>query len=147
MTKLLLDPVIFDSLIEHMAQPFLNKKIDKVAAIDAMGFIFGARVAEKLAVGLMLMRKGSKIGVETKTLTFTDYSKTEKSLEIATIAIKGGERILLVDEWSETGTQLKTAIKLIESSGGKVIGISCVSIDEEVKKDPIISKYMINSVL
>ena len=147
MTKLLLDPVIFNSLIEDMCKPFLNKKIDKVVAIDAMGFVFGARIAEKLGVGLILLRKGGKIGVATKSLSFTDYSKTEKSLEVATVALKAEERVLIVDEWSETGTQLKTAIKLIESSGGKVIGISCVSIDDEIKKDSTISKYMIYSVL
>ncbi len=114
MTKLLLDPVIFNSLIDDMRKPFLNKKIDKVVAIDAMGFVFGSRIAEKLGIGLVLIRKDGKIGIETKSISFTDYSKTEKSLEIATIALKGGEKILLVDDWAETGTQLKTAIKLIE---------------------------------
>ncbi len=147
MTKLLLDPVIFNSLIDDMCKPFTNKKIDKVAAIDAMGFVFGARIADKLGVGLVLIRKGGKIGIETKSISFTDYSKTEKSLSMATIALKGGERILMVDEWSETGSQLKTAIKLIELSNGKVIGISCINLDDEVKKDPILSKYVIHSVM
>ena len=147
MTKLLLDPVIFNSLIDDMCQPFLNKRVDKVAAIDAMGFVFGSRIAEKLGVGLVLIRKGGKIEIEKKSLTFTDYSKTEKSLEIATIALKNGERVLVVDEWSETGAQLKNAIKLVETSGGKVIGISCVNVDERVKIDPVLSKYIIHSVM
>lgn len=147
MTKLFLDPVIFNSLINDMYRPFLNKRIDKVAAIDAMGFVIGSRIAEKLGVGLILIRKGGKIGVPAKSISFTDYSKTEKSLEIAAGALKGEERILIVDEWSETGTQLKTAIKLIESSGGKVIGISCVNIDESVKKDPVLSRQLIYSVM
>jgi adenine phosphoribosyltransferase len=147
MTKLMLDPVIFDSLIDDMCKPFLNKKIDTVVAIDAMGFVFGSRIAEKLGVGLVLIRKGGKIGVDKKSISFTDYSKTEKSLEMATIALKGGERVLVADEWSETGTQLKTAIKLVENCGGKVIGISCVSVDNAVKKDFTLSKYMIHSVL
>lgn len=147
MTKLLLDPVIFNSLIDDMCQPFLNKRVDKVAAIDAMGFVFGSRIAEKLGVGLVLIRKGGKIEIEKKSLTFTDYSKTEKSLEMATIALKNGERVLVVDEWSETGAQLKNAIKLVEISGGKVVGISCVNVDERVKKDPVLSKYIIHSVM
>lgn len=146
-TKLLLDPVMFNALIEGMCQPFQNKKIDIVAAIDAMGFVLGSRIAEKLDAGLVLIRKGGKIGIETSALTCIDYSQTEKTLEIATIALKGGERVLIVDEWSETGAQIKTSIKLIESYGGKVIGISCIGILMQVKKDPALKKYMIHEVL
>lgn len=147
MTKLFADPVIFNSLIDDMCKPFLDKNIDKVAAIDAMGFIFGARIAEKLDVGLVLIRKEDKLQVPRKSISFTDYSDTEKALEIADGSLISKEKVLLVDDITETGAQLVNAIELITLSGGKVVGVSCVSISDRVRSDSAFSKYILHAVV
>ena len=147
LTGLFANPEILNSAIEDMAKPFLDQKINKVVALDALGFIFGTRIAEKLNVGLVLVRKSGKIGVKTKSISFTDYTKTEKSFEIAVDAIKPNDKVLIVDDWSETGSQLKATITLVESIEGNVIGVSCFNIDKPVFNDSVLSKYKLYSAL
>jgi len=145
LTDLYANPQIFNSVIEDMCKPFLDQKINKVVALDALGFVFGTRVAEKLNAGLVLARKEGKIGVETQSTSFTDYTKKEKSFEIAIDAICKNDRVLIVDNWSETGSQLKAVIGLVERMGGNVIGATCFNIDKPIFKDPILSKYKLFS--
>ena len=145
LTDLYANPQIFNSVIENMTTPFLDQKINKVVALDALGFVFGSRVAEKLDSGLVLARKEGKIGIKTQSISFTDYTKKEKSFEIAVDAISKDERVLIVDDWSETGAQLKATVSLVESMGGIVIGASCFNIDKPVFEDPILLKYKLVS--
>ncbi len=147
LTKLFANQKVFSSVIEDMSKPFLGAKIDRVVGLDALRFIFAARVAEKLNVGLVLARKSGKLSVPSQQISFTDYTKTNKSFEIANNAINSGEKILIVDEWSETGSQLKAAIKLVESMKGTVVGVSCFNIDNAVYKDIELSKYKLYSVI
>ncbi|MCP4706737.1 MAG: hypothetical protein GY865_19235 [candidate division Zixibacteria bacterium] len=134
-------------LIRSMAEPFQNSQIDKIVALEAMGFLFGAGVAFELNAGLVMIRKKDKIPWATKEFWFTDYSHKEKKFEIADDAIKPNEKILIVDDWSETGTQLKAAISLIEEQDGIVTGISCLNIDPQAKNDKILSNYNMYSVI
>jgi len=145
LTNLYANPQIFNSVIEDMSKPFFDEKINKVVALDALGFVFGARVAEKLNAGLVLARKEGKIGIETQSISFTDYTKKEKSLEIADGVISKNDRVLIVDDWSETGAQLKATINLVEGMEGKVIGATCFNIDNPVFEDPVLSKYKLFS--
>jgi adenine phosphoribosyltransferase len=147
LTLLLGNHQLFNSLIKDMAKPFLSSKVDKVVALDATGFIFGTGVAQALKVGLCLIRKPGKIAWDTKSTFYTDYTKERKGFEIAKDAISPNENILIVDDWSETGAQLKAAIFLVEQAKGNVIGISCANIDDRVKGDKIISKYKLSSAI
>lgn len=147
LTNLFIEPQVFNAVIDDMAEPFLSQQIDKVVALDALGFVFGIRVAEKLNVGLVLIRKSGKIGVEAKSISFTDYTKQEKVFEIAVDAVKLNDKILIVDDWAETGSQLKATTTLIESMGGEIVGVSCFNIDERVFNDPFFQKYKLRSVI
>ena len=93
------------------------------------------------------MRKEGKVPVEKESVSFVDYSKNTKTFEIAFNALNQGDRVLLVDEWSETGSQLKAAISLVNKMGAEVVGISCFNLDENVEADPELSKYKLYSVL
>lgn len=147
MTPLLNSRPALSSLIKDMARPFLSSEVDKVVCIEAMGFIFGMGVVQELKAGLCLIRKHDKIAWDIKSAEFTDYTGERKIIEIADDAIMPGEKVLIVDDWSETGAQLKAAIFLVEQAKGKIVGITCANIDERVKKDEIISKYKLNSVI
>ncbi len=146
-TLLLGNYQLFDSLIKDMAQPFLSSKVDKVVGLEAMGFIFGAGIAQELKAGLCLIRKPNKIAWNIKSTEFTDYSKEKKIFEIASDAILPNENILIVDDWSETGAQLKAAIFLVEQLKGNIIGITCAHIDNRAKNNPEISKYKLHSAI
>ncbi|MFA5050853.1 MAG: phosphoribosyltransferase family protein [Patescibacteria group bacterium] len=147
LTLLLANFKVLDNLIKDMARPFLHSKIDKVVALEAMGFIFGTGVARELKAGLCLIRKPNKIAWSTESIDFTDYTKQRKCFEIAKSAILPNEKVLIVDDWSETASQLKAAIFLVEQAKGIIVGISCVNIDDQAKNDKIISKYKLNSVI
>lgn len=146
-TQLLSDPAVFNSLINDIAKPFLSEKISKVVALDAMGFALGGAVAHLLKTGLVLVRKGGKSAWIAETAEFTDYSHEKKNLEIVKDALKPTDKVLIVDDWSETGAQLKAAINLIEQLGAIVIGISCINLDRAVKEDEVLKKYKLHSVV
>ena len=146
LTNLYSNPEVFNSVINDMSQPFLDKGITKVVALDALGFVFGARISEKLNTGLVLARKKGKIEIESKSISFTDYTKKEKSLEIAVGVINKNDKVLMVDDWAETGAQLRAVASLVEEMGGTVVGATCFSIEKIIFEDPTLSKYRLHSV-
>ena len=146
-SSLFLDPVIFKQAIKEMSGPFRLSSVNKVVALDALGFIFGSLIAQELNVGLVLFRKEGKIPVEKETIDFIDYTKTSKTFEVVSSAIVQGDKILIVDEWSETGSQIKAAISLTEKCGGVIAGISCFNIDISVKEDKELLKYNMFSLI
>ncbi len=146
-TPLFADASTFREVTKDLVAPFANKRIEKVAAIDALGFALGGSVASFLNAELILLRKGGKTPWDVSMTTFTDYSDEVKRLELATDAIQPGERVLLVDDWSETGAQLRAAVKLIERLRGHVIGVALIGYDEEVKKLPELSALQFNCLV
>jgi adenine phosphoribosyltransferase len=146
-SSLFLDPAAFDLAVKGMSEPFRSSKVSKVVALDALGFVFGPGIARELGVGLALFRKEGKVPVEKKTVHFVDYTKTSKAFEVASAAMAPGDRILLVDEWSETGSQIKAAISLVQQCGGLVVGVSCFNMDFSVRMDRELSGYHVHSLL
>ena len=130
-----------------MADPFRAKGVSAVAALDALGFVFGTSIAHELGVGLVLVRKGGKLPVDCESIPFVDYSGDAKTFEIVRGAIQKGDALLIVDEWSSTGAQLKASASLIEQMGGRVIGAVCYSMNARVKADPLLKKYILHSLL
>ncbi|MEN8173079.1 MAG: phosphoribosyltransferase family protein [Chloroflexota bacterium] len=145
-TPLFADAGAFSALIADLALPFNDVEIDFIAGIDALGFILGGALAQHLKVGFIPIRKGGKLPVEVDAARFVDYSAQEKSLEIRFDAIPRGARLLLVDEWIETGTQIRAAIQLIEGQGGELVGIAAVNIDENDRTKDIVDKYNCHSL-
>ena len=82
----------------------------------------------------------------TKSVEITDYSHTQKTLEIAVGVLSETDKILIVDDWSETGAQLRGAIALAEQCGAKVIGAAAVNIDDKILQDKTISKYILHYI-
>jgi len=134
----------FAFLIDDIIRPFKRSSYNKVAGLDALGFIIGGAVAHKTKKGFVAVRKGGKLpgiaGTLIKT-SFIDYTRKRKYFEINTDAIKHGDRIMIVDEWIETGAQVAAAIKLIEKQGGKVIGISCLCAERNESTQPLFDRY------
>ncbi|XP_075052925.1 adenine phosphoribosyltransferase-like [Mixophyes fleayi] len=116
--------------IEDLLQPFKTDQIDLVAGIDAMGFILGAAIATRLERGFLAIRKAGHLCVKTYSQSYVDYSGKEKIMEVRTDAIKPGVRVLLVDQWIETGGTMRAAIKLVEEQGGVVAGVATICIED-----------------
>jgi adenine phosphoribosyltransferase len=129
-TPLFADYEAFTALVEDLSKSFDASDFDVVAGIDALGFILGTALALHFQKGFVPVRKGGKLPVEVDMCQFIDYTGHEKSLELRADAIKHGTRVLIVDEWIETGAQVKAAIQLIEGQGGVIAGIAAINIDE-----------------
>jgi adenine phosphoribosyltransferase len=95
-------------------------KIDKVAGLEARGFIMGGAVAQSLGVGFIPIRKKGKLPGKTISQEYQlEYGTA--TLELHDDAIEAGERILLLDDLIATGGTAEAGIKLIETLGGVVV--------------------------
>ena len=120
----------FRALVRDLLSAFDHRTFDYVAGIDALGFVLGTAIALTARKGFVPIRKTGKLPVSCASVGFTDYTGRESSLEIGKDAVKPGARILLVDDWIETGAQVKAAVQLIESQGGLVVGICAINMDD-----------------
>lgn len=135
------DPSLFKKIIDELARPFMNLKVDKVVGVESRGFILGGAVAYKIGAGFVLVRKKDRMYAYDypKDLVFSeeciDYSDTKKVLEIEKDgkAIKEGDRVIIIDDWYGKGAQGNAAIRLVEKVGGKVVGVG-IMLDEMDKK-------------
>ncbi|TXI18624.1 MAG: adenine phosphoribosyltransferase [Nitrosomonas sp.] len=119
-TTLLKDPIGFRITIHELVNRYVDARIDRVAGIEARGFIIGAALAFQLGVGFVPIRKKGKLPAET---IGHDYQLEYGSdrIEMHVDAISKEDRILLVDDLIATGGTAEAAVHLIESMGGVVV--------------------------
>ncbi len=119
-TTLLKDPVGFRATIDELAQRYAGMKIDKIAGIEARGFILGAPLAYVMNKGFIPIRKKGKLPAETIGHDYELEYGTDR-IEIHTDAIQKGEKVLLVDDLIATGGTAEAACKLIQKMGGEIV--------------------------
>ncbi|EKJ85837.1 adenine phosphoribosyltransferase [Leptospira meyeri] len=118
-TSLLIDPEGFQLTIGMFVERYQNAKLNKIAAIDARGFIPGAALAFQLGVGFVPIRKKGKLPGTTISESYAlEYGVDH--VEIHTDAISAGERVLIMDDLIATGGTLEASIKLIQNLKGIV---------------------------
>ena len=120
----------FHALVDDLIAPFDASGIDVVAGFDAMGFVLGSAIATRLGKGFLTIRKAGKVPVETDVIDFVNYSRRTQRMEMRKPAFAPGTRVLLVDQWVETGGTMDAGIRLVERQGGVVVGIATVCIEE-----------------
>jgi adenine phosphoribosyltransferase len=121
-TTLLKDPKGFASLIDALAQYYIDKDIDLVLGIEARGFIFGPALAYRLNAGFVPVRKPRKLPGPTARVTY-DLEYGSDTLEIHVDAIEPGQRVVLVDDLLATGGTMEASIKLVQQLGGEIAGL------------------------
>lgn len=124
-TTLLKDPIGFRMVVDALAQHYANQRIDKIAGVEARGFIVGAALAYKLGVGFVPIRKSGKLPAETIGHDYALEYGADR-VEIHTDAIAQGEQVLLVDDLIATGGTAEAAAALIQKLGGVVMGSAFV---------------------
>ncbi len=145
-TPLFADYEAFMALVMDLAAPFVDVDIDLVAGIDALGFVLATAVSNYLHKGILTIRKGGKLPVPTDRISFVDYSGEQKSLEIRADALNAGTKVLLVDEWIETGAQIRAAIRLIEGQNGRIAGIATINMDENKETLALREQYQCHHI-
>lgn len=140
-TPLFADAEAFASLVDDLIGQAEGCHFDLVAGIDALGFILGAAIATRTGRGFVTIRKDGKLPVETVSADCVDYTGHRKSLHLRPDALTGGARVLLVDEWIESGAQVRAAATLIESVGGTVAGIATIHVDVNDSTRALLNSY------
>ncbi|HUV30107.1 MAG TPA: adenine phosphoribosyltransferase [Acidobacteriota bacterium] len=124
-TSLLQDPHGFDLAVSAMEKYVRARKADKIVAVEARGFVFGAVLADRLHLPLVPARKPGKLPYRTVSQEYSLEYGTGM-VEIHGDAVSKGERVVVVDDLIATGGTLAAVCKLVERLGGKVVGISSV---------------------
>jgi adenine phosphoribosyltransferase len=124
-TTLFGDARAFRRAVDELVQPFAGRKIDKVAGIEARGFILGGAVAHQLSVGFVPLRKKGKLPHKTVSVEYA----LEYGTDIIEMHIDGcaaGEKVMLIDDLIATGGTALAAVKLLRDAGAEVVAAGFV---------------------
>lgn len=126
-TTLLGNAAAFRESVDQLVAPWRGQSVDKVAGIEARGFILGGAIAHQLGAGFVPVRKRGKLPHETVRIAYSlEYGVDE--MEVHRDAVRRGERVILVDDLIATGGTATAAIGLLRSIGAEVIA-ACFVID------------------
>ena len=126
-TTLLGDARAFRRAVDELVQPWAGMKIDKVAGIEARGFILGGAVAHQVSAGFIPIRKKGKLPYKRVTIGYSlEYGIDE--MEMHEDAVQKGERVILVDDLIATGGTAEAAVKLLRKLSANVLA-ACFVID------------------
>jgi adenine phosphoribosyltransferase len=124
-TTLLADANAFRQAVDQLAAPLMGERIDKVAAIEARGFILGGAVAHQLAAGFVPLRKRGKLPHKTRAVEYAlEYGRD--AIEMHTDAILTGERVFLIDDLIATGGTALAAMELLKGAGAEIVAFGAV---------------------
>ena len=110
-------------MIDYLCDQFKDTKIDYVAGIESRGFIFGMPMAYQLNAGFVPIRKPKKLPAEVLSQSY-DLEYGSDTIEIHKDAIPEGANVLIVDDLLATGGTAEAACKLINKTGGNLVGIA-----------------------
>jgi adenine phosphoribosyltransferase len=126
-TTLLGDARAFRRAVDELVQPWAGMKIDKVAGIEARGFILGGAVAHQVSAGFIPIRKKGKLPHKRVSIAYSlEYGLDE--MEVHEDAVTKGERVILVDDLIATGGTAEGAVKLMRQLGANILA-ACFVID------------------
>lgn len=124
-TPVLADPELFRLAIDILVSRHKGKGINKIAAIDARGFLFAGAMCDRLGIGLIPIRKKGKLPYKSFEESY-DLEYGSATLTIHQDAFRKGDKVVLVDDLLATGGTAAASVKLIEKAGGKVAEIDFI---------------------
>src|SRR5262249_31627495 len=126
-TTLLGNARAFRRAVDELVQPWAGMKIDKVAGIEAGGFMLGGAVANRASSGLVPIRRKGKLAHKRVSIAYSlEYGLDE--MEMHEDAVEKGDRVILVDDLIATGGTAEGAVKLLRQLGAQVLA-ACFIID------------------
>ncbi|CAH2396719.1 adenine phosphoribosyltransferase (modular protein) [Mesorhizobium escarrei] len=126
-TTLLSDARAFRRAIDELVHPYAGQKVDKIAGIEARGFILGGAVAHQLSAGFVPIRKKGKLPYETVRIAYSlEYGLDE--MEMHRDGVSPGEKVILIDDLIATGGTAAAAVQLLRQIGADIIA-ACFVID------------------
>ena len=132
-TSIYINGNAFHDLLDDLMTDLKGVTCDVVGGLDAMGFVLGSALATRLGVGFLPIRKAGKLCVDTDSATFSNYSGRTQDMEMRKPAFAASTKVLLVDQWIETGGTMDGAIRLVQQQGGKVAGLVAIAMEDNEK--------------
>lgn len=129
-TSIYINQQAFTDLLDDLLVDLEPYDFDVVGGLDAMGFVLAAAIAARRNVGFLPIRKADKLCVDTDRVSFTNYSGRTQDMEMRLPAFSDGTRVLLVDQWIETGGTMEGAIELIQRQNGTVTGLVAIAMED-----------------
>lgn len=122
------DPAALAAVVRGMAEPFRDDEVSAVCGIESRGFLLGAAVAVELGVGFVPVRKQEGIfpGTKVTRRSDPDYRGLRQELRLQRATVGSGDRVLLVDDWIETGSQATAVRSMVEECGGHWVGCAVI---------------------
>ncbi len=120
-TPLLGDGAAFSAVVKELASG--HGPVDKVAGIEARGFILAAPVAMCLQSGFVPVRKAGKLPAQTYTQDY-ELEYGTATIEVHTDAFDPGDRVLIIDDVLATGGTARATAELVRRAGGEVVGVA-----------------------
>jgi adenine phosphoribosyltransferase len=124
-SPILRDPVAFKFAIDQMAELAKKYEFNKIAAVDARGFLLGSPLAYMLGKGLVLCRKPDKLPGDLITTSY-GYEYSASSLSVQREAIQEGDRVLIVDDVLATGNSFLAGCDIVTQLGGRIPAMICL---------------------
>ncbi len=140
-TSIYINGEAFGDLLDDLLTDLQGIDCDVVAGLDAMGFVLASALATRLGVGMLPIRKAGKLCVDTDRIPFSNYSGRTQDMEMRLPAFAEGTRVVLADQWVETGGTMDGAIRLVERQGGVVTGIVAIAIEENEHTNGYRNRY------
>jgi adenine phosphoribosyltransferase len=126
-TTLLGNARAFRLTVDELVRPWTRAQVDRVAGIEARGFILGGAVAHQLHAGFVPIRKKGKLPHTTVRVAYSlEYGIDE--MEMHTDAVQAGERLIVVDDLIATGGTAEAAVRLLRQRGAEVLA-ACFIVD------------------
>jgi len=145
-TPLLQNAKAFKMAVDEMAKILDGHEIDYLVGIEARGFIFASALAQKLGIGLVIVRKPGKLPYVTINASY-DLEYGSDTLEVHRDAIHDGSKVVLIDDLLATGGTAAAAGNLIEQLGGELLGYCFLVELTQLKGDKKLEPHPVWSVL
>ncbi|MEO0747423.1 MAG: phosphoribosyltransferase family protein [Pseudomonadota bacterium] len=140
-TSIYINQTAFQDLLSDLLADLEGIEFDVVGGLDAMGFVLGAAIAARRDVGFLPIRKAGKLCVDTDRVSFTNYSGRTQDMEMRLPAFGEGTRVLLVDQWIETGGTMEGAIALIERQNGSISGLVAIAMEDTARASELRKRF------
>lgn len=124
-TPLLEDAACFRFVIDHLTEWAKGKGVEVVAGIESRGFLFSAPVSYQLGLGTVLIRKKGKLPRKTVSVKAPNEYAVEY-FEIHEDSVRKGQKVIIIDDLIATGSSTISAIDLVKTLGGEVVGFAAV---------------------
>jgi adenine phosphoribosyltransferase len=145
-TTLLSDTGAYRQALDQFEAYFRKKGVNRIAAIDSRGFIFGGALADRMNVPLAIIRKKGKLPYKTIHEEYALEYGTD-SLEMHVDAVRKGDKVAVIDDLLATGGTLEASCKMVEKLGGEVVVIGVVIELSFLKGREKLSRYDIQALI